>query len=1312
MKKFVKKVLLFFACAFFIFLITGNTANAQSVGKSLSYDPISNCFRFQSTDTKATSAIRYQTIGFYITRCQIGQRAETNGGLEYIKIDLGYDFGITTHDNGTQVVNVWTISRDDILALISAKGYTDWYNEVVLATSGQMEQTYYLKFDAIMVTKKPDASGNYILSGQISPADHWTEQGKPSYSLVESDSSKIRTYNKFSINELKRAYGWADPASIDNHFNLYYEITGKPTDITTDSSTGIARTEEWVTRISKATPDFVTYNTSSDGKFDIGVAIPTTEHISNGTEADQWYGYVDIGQHWVIRQFRFPYRFTKDIQITNARGEPIGTTIKATINESVVLNDSISYYYIQDIAIYDLQSALVTNGTYPSDLNYTSTSNVAVSCTINGQNNPSTFSKVSDENVHVTKPMPDLSLIQGSSQGECIATAEVRMQMARMTATNDYLSINGNVVLDNSHVYYSSMYHKHTEACYDYVYCGSTNFTREINPNTDPYRCPCGGNIKVSSALKSFYFNNGNSNGTCGICGATYTTHTYSCSMCWQDPKTAVTSGCSHVSSQPAGSGHQHESTIYRCDSCNTTYGALEIFYDYTCATCGHKTEYVRESNRPTQCNQVKPDQSRLICLIPEEGWVSSSQAIVYNELDLTNPAILPTETFSTSNMEIPARLANGEYHTKLQATYMNVLTGEMVTHSRSQYSGGNHIKLIYDAHGNPVNDITRNGVQEQVYANNEPIVVHTPIICPFHIVDAETETQLIHENQDVDYQLLLDGRYTFTFDSIVHSDNKGYENDAGDAGQYDKYVSDKAIRFPFEILYNGTYYNLTETGYTEWIILTEDDWEGGQFYIPAWATEITEANIQIMVLAINAHGDNGEDRTDRIENEANTDLNNYVAIFEKSVQLSGRMYGFQVVGISDRDMFAPITDNSPNAYSFVTNREERKLGQYNRLGELGVRYTIDRTLCDLWDIRNTLPFCDGKSMTNPTLGTLWKGTSFSFSVKTIANLWSVGEITNEYGTVTDQLQITPSYRYVYKDEYGNTVIREDVDIYYHNQFGDTEMLYTKMGSEADLSTRCLVNLQDGSFDNSYMWGEVEYTVDKLNEWTGTTYTPDSWIAQDRPSYNMSSIILNSDLRLLTGWEEEMANNLQKESDEILRYAEDFAFEDRFDYSMQTWYGSYYIPSTLLVAPKEIDVNKDGVVDENDDINGDGVVDLTDYALEYGLTDTSDIWLPTENAYLVLNFDIISVNENEEHLSYYGSSLDMWARETYNGSKEDLVDPSLPNTPANRKPYDDVTVSDGLGNEVEVPIVSGDVAIISLDDTTQDRYEAGIFFIN
>ena len=96
----------------------------------------------------------------------------------------------------------------------------------------------------------------------------------------------------------------------------------------------------------------------------------------------------------------------------------------------------------------------------------------------------------------------------------------------------------------------------------------------------------------------------------------------------------------------------------------------------------------------------------------------------------------------------------------------------------------------------------------------------------------------------------------------------------------------------------------------------------------------------------------------------------------------------------------------------------------------------------------------------------------------------------------------------------------------------------------------------------------------------------------------------------------------------------------------------------------------------------------------------------------MLNFDITSINDGLPHLSYYGSTLDMWMRETKNVPKQPLINPSKPDTPANRPPYDTVTIDDGVDDPVDVPIVTGDVAIITLEDSTSDKYDAGIFFIN
>lgn len=1314
MRKFFKRTLLLLCCVICLSLINCDTAHANTAGKSLSYDPLTECFVFQSKDKAATSSIRYQTIGFYISRCPIGQKAEYGDGTQFIKIDLYGETGKLVENVGGQVVHKWLISKDDILQKIQAKGYTEWYNEVSMAYSQQLSESYYLKFDAIMVTKKPK-NGSYILSGMMG-SNNWDELGNPAYSVVESKTEKQRCYNKFSITDLKNAYPWASPSSIDNHFHLYYEITGNPTppDPIPPIDGEIDR-EEWVIRVGKATPDFVTYNTSSDGKFHIGEAIPTTEHVSNYAEADQWYGYADIGMHNVTRTYTFPIRYSERVNVFNASGHCVAS-YDVPVNENVVLSDTVSYYYLQDVKLYDLQSVTVKNGVYPADAQYTSASDVNVQCIVLG-----------DETAHVTKPVPNTALITKSTQAQCINEAKARFESAKMTAKNDYLSINGAVVLDDNIVNTSNVYHKHMDGCYKKVYCGSTSYTKVLNTsNGDPYQCQlCGiGRIEYQnyeredySCINNYGMSGGFSFETCPTCGQTRSYQKDMCGTCYHTVECWInyctcTPQNGHPTQSWTPSKHDHTVQRYICNHCGKNYGtSLPAYYDYTCTKCGMLYENQPDMTMP-ECTYVVTDTSILVCGLTE-GWATNTNSYAYNEIDLTNQAILPTEYFSNEWMQIPARKANGSYPTEIYATYQNILTGEIVNHSRGQLSN-NHIKAGYEM--------------------NEPIIVHTPIICPFHIEGAETETQLINETPDV-YQLMLDGYYTFRFDSYVHSSNFGYENVDGDVTRYDKYISNKAVRFPFSILYNGIYYNKTDTGYTEWIVLDKDsgEWESGNFYIPTWAEETQNATIQIMVVAINATGENGEDRTDQIEDEesSNVDLNDYVLIFDEAVQLSGRIYDFQVVGITDREMFS-TSDAITQSYSFVNDRAEKKLGGYNRLGNPVVRYTLDKALCNHWLSQNTLPFCNGKGLNG--LGTLWKGTTFSFSVKTMANLWDVGALTSESGTVTDQVRITPSYRYVTKDGAGNVIVRDDIDIYYHNYNGDKPMLYTKMGSDADLSTRCLVNLADGSFDGSYTWKDVQYSVDKLNQWTGKAFKPDAWLKRDRESYNMASIILNSDLRLLTGYEEEMQVNLEKDSAVITRYADDFAFKDRFDYSIQTWYGSYYIPSTLLVAPKNIDVNKDGMVtptdldvDGNgtidyysDDMDRNGVVDLTDYALVYGLTDESDVWLPTTDAYLVLNFDIITVNDGAVHLSYYGSTLDMWARETYKGnvtpSKDPLIDPTKPDTPTNRPPYTSVPVSDGLNDPldppIDIPIVTGDVAIIDLDDSTGDRYNAGIFFIN
>lgn len=116
-------------------------------------------------------------------------------------------------------------------------------------------------------------------------------------------------------------------------------------------------------------------------------------------------------------------------------------------------------------------------------------------------------------------------------------------------------------------------------------------------------------------------------------------------------------------------------------------------------------------------------------------------------------------------------------------------------------------------------------------YLDNEPVVVHSPVIAPFHI-EGSKHTQIVKDKDrrtkengyDKDYgdnkewkssdgsiqQLVLDRTYRIKWDWKNYFEKKekynvGYNAPAG----FSKYISRKEIRFPFAVEVNGVFYDV-----------------------------------------------------------------------------------------------------------------------------------------------------------------------------------------------------------------------------------------------------------------------------------------------------------------------------------------------------------------------------------------------------------------------------------------------------------------------------------------------------------------------
>lgn len=1164
------------------------TPHWEQIDEGLHQDPVTGDFIYITYDKEKTSDIYYRTQGFTIAdayKDANGNIVETNVGeftfaLSNPKID-----GVSTPPDANGIIKTtWTIPQSVVMEQIAATS-SEWYNKI-MNPSGEV----YLKMDAILAVqdkhKYEDVGTGEAWSGFLLPDGTYVGE----------------VWDKHTYEKLKDLYGW-DPSYFDNHFDKallialgLIEDDNNPfsgdAPIATDVDKYPTPGGEMVDIIGKRTPNFRTYNYDPTGRFNIGQmnggGIPTSEDVTNGYNADEWYGWSGISRRsGATHSWTFSGNISWDDTIK------VGSHYDATLGQMVddyvdvtrtkpysyTVKRTVRYWYLDTCAFYDLDNVLDENEVFPGGQHsFTSYIETQITCTVNGVDltSATSISYVPNDDYHVDWPKISSDQmkinVHGSSEGSAAATfngiAEGRViPEGDIYVRNDELTINGKTYMSGGQYQY-----------------------------------------------KDFHANKGEPNTYSGIGGDDY---------------------------------------------------GLE------------KAE--------------------------ERGT-------------------------------IPSNTANGDYGTSITANYKQVVLGT---------------RNIKSWNKSPSNT----SIGERIVAEflqNEMVRVHTPTISPVEICDPETHEKLKLEdtqyqlvssavNSDAQYQLLLDGTYTIKFIPEEHFEHIGYPEMAPDL--YNKYCKFKQCAFPFTIQLDGKIYEPDDSatdedgdpklsGYTEWIDLP--DFTIDDFYIPSWTTEGPDYTIKFRVAPENVVDQYGVNHIDDVEYLRNVTLNGhplyeYVSTYDITAQVSGRIYDFQAVGINDRDMFGGLAEGGySNGYgylvqnfAFCPGKEEKRSGTLNRLGGTSVRYTVDGTLTNNWDPNNTLPFSVGRSQANSAEGTLRKGDSFAFTVRTMANLWD---------EENDYLVIKPTFRYVSKDG----TVNDEVDVYstMTSPDGNEKLYYVEYGSTIDTSNYYPCSISDLRFDGSYYTedllinkklgkdrmqyeeDDVDFSRKKTNEFlykknigSISTYPKEAYVnnnaylKREDKCYCLSQIVLNSNLRLLTGNVEQLERNLNLEVGG-LTYVEDKTDSGASYYikeatnpelwdmhrkSMQTWYGAYFIPNQLYVTDDKFkaDADGDGVEEEYDTI--------WDYAQEKGYVEGNEDFIK-KDGYLIINFDITTVNNGKEHLSYYGSNADQWQTEG-----------------APKK----VTVGDEeTGEDIEIPVESGDVAIVDLEKSTTDSYYVGYNRIN
>lgn len=1089
-------------------------------------------------------------------------------------------------------------------------------------------------------------------------------------------------------------------------------------------------------------PDVFTYNYSSE--FDIGKGIPTTESITNGIEVDTWYGTVNVKSMEVhpsaqvkitarakYKKYSLTYsdiygectdyshytekpRYVGGILQKDKDGNIIYDRIYDTyrgVVETVPTGYTWSWEYVDGSAtrIFDCHDSEKAYGfCYINSINLYQLENVTVSNKALGDSTVIRYS--SSYNIpYQIKINP----VTGNGLNLCDSVTtggSVNTPLSDVTSLmKTHISIGGGM-LDFDNLFGG--------VPYEYTMSDLDGYDLTVN----------------NSSYNSYYSTVIDAKGNVVWSGTRY----YLDGVSESGARTQAQAKASTAADSYYTAQIQNNASI----SIGTKSDTLKI---KGVTYCSESNGLVKKGNIPDDTDTSAPDK-----------------LTTYGKGTPKNPRV--DKNTAEQVIPIPVDIENNYYGTRISATYRRIAyTGG--SHSNSvtitvddgERGDKNYEEAILVLDPSAVNDVDD---RMSVFRNNEPVLVHSPVIAPIEIKkDSTGATQSIKE---VPYaaQLLLDKTYTvdFVWDPVYGEGSdyyfkKGYYEDKDEG--YTKYVKSKFVRFPFPVMTCAgkdtsdtemTYYPLKTTEiskdgsqivrFTDWIELKETAWERFDIYIPTWAQtgyydetsgadrsipDRFDASIQVEVYANNSTETRNK-REYKWNRNADvqkliemgvidvTDITTYAATFSYPVQISGWVYGFELVATNDQTTYGDADeDMMDNRYSFVTNRTDMKVGGRNRIGEQDVRYTYGEDVTTGWPWTYTLPITTGKSTLYKTRGTMRLGTEFSFLMKSI-----LGENPDLEDTY---VEITPSFRYITED--GSVYDSDQIEVYY-DYINDK---YLQYGSDKD--TEITADLEtaiksDWFYDaQRFMPDSTQYCYSDrrtvggkklnrnfgqyLNTWLLTSYRLGldvNDIAKRKTQLGtLSTLRLDSTVMLVSGSETELEANLATDGTAVSRISATESYESEFRSSMQTWYGRYRIPHDLYVLRKDR-----------------GYDTLKDYFEENAwLENWQDVF--ETDGYLVLNFDItVYENRNGElvpTLSYHKAALDMWAREN-----DGLTTYTAYQGYWGEKDVDYTIDDEGIWhnkNEVTIKAESGDVAVITrteLGAEGGDEKQPGMLWIN
>lgn len=473
---------------------------------------------------------------------------------------------------------------------------------------------------------------------------------------------------------------------------------------------------------------------------------------------------------------------------------------------------------------------------------------------------------------------------------------------------------------------------------------------------------------------------------------------------------------------------------------------------------------------------------------VRNDGLVLNGQTLMDNStveektmepLMLSDAPMIDSDVLFEKGLVIDTKKQNGEYHSDGKVVYKKIAG-----------INSNGIDTEYD--------------MEEI--NN--VVVHTPVVCDGRIEDKKAENQMTTPDKTV-ASLVLDTDFYVTLPtSGQHLFIKGYGYK-----DYNKYTSERQIRFPFDVYQNGIFIRAGT-----WIKFLHDE---KKFYLPIWVKE-GHYTIGLRTISINT---STEDDLIKTEKTANLDLENYVAEDTIDVEVSGRIYNLSLYDISDYPVWKNVF-RMPD--SLKLTGFQYSVGSRDQKGRpTGSAFTF--------------PLINGSHPFFRNAGTVKPGYTTRFHLTTIS-----GGINKE-----DGVAVNVSFYHVNKDGTG----RKPVDVYYPINLDKNKKQLIKIGSKSDS-----VNLKELWLGNPYLTIPASEMVKKADYMSKKI---DEIRSEKKNVWSYGRIFLPSAMQMYIGDEHE----------DVKKYgAPSEIKKNRILAAKQKWYFEYSLPSAIHVVPRDYPV--------------------------------------------------------------------------------------------------------------------------------------------